>query len=336
MDEGGYSRWRTLWRYLADHRNSAVIFVGVFGLFAVIFTLYRLPWEPLLYGTLISLCALLVVGALSFVRYDRRHREMLAMLARIPGQPEELPAPRTLGEEDFALAARALYAERAALISQSDSRVSDMTDYYTLWAHQIKVPLSAMHLLVEDAPRSTDLEQELFKVEQYVEMVLQYLRLESISGDLMLKEYALEDLVRRAAKKYALLFIHSKVSLRMEDFHFNVITDEKWLGFVLEQLLSNALKYTREGDVSVYLEPWAKCTLVIEDTGIGIRPEDIPRVFDRGFTGYNGRMDRKSTGIGLYLCREILRKLGHPIRLESEVGKGTRVLLDLSQYHATE
>ena len=101
------------------------------------------------------------------------------------------------------------------------------------------------------------------------------------------------------------------------------------LVFVLEQILSNALKYTKSGSIHIYLSPDAPKTLVIEDTGIGIAPEDLPRIFEKGYTGCNGRADKRSTGIGLYLCRQIMEKLSHTIRIESEMGVGTKVYLGL-------
>ncbi|PKM71531.1 MAG: hypothetical protein CVU92_08175, partial [Firmicutes bacterium HGW-Firmicutes-17] len=172
--------------------------------------------------------------------------------------------------------------------------------------------------------------QELFKIEQYVEMVLQYLRLESMSSDLILVEYDLADIVRQAVKKYGIIFINKKISLELAELNCRVLTDEKWLVFVLEQIISNALKYTNQGKISIYLDDWSEKTLIIEDTGVGIRDEDIARIFDRGFTGYNGRMDKKSTGIGLYLCQQVLNKLSHSITVTSQVGKGTRVSIDLA------
>ena len=131
-------------------------------------------------------------------------------------------------------------------------------------------------------------------------MVLTYVRMEDMSGDLMLKEYALDNLIKQALKKYSRMFAMQKLALHYEALRVTVTTDEKWLVFVLEQILSNALKYTVEGSISIYMEDdW----LVIEDTGIGICSEDLPRIFENGFTGYNGRSDKKSTGIGLYLCK---------------------------------
>lgn len=171
--------------------------------------------------------------------------------------------------------------------------------------------------------------EQLQSVEQYVEMVLGYLRLESPSSDYVIRNYALDDIVRQAVRKYASQFIRRKLRLEYTPLNVSVITDEKWLLFVIEQVLSNALKYTRSGSVSITLE--APKTLCIRDTGIGIAPEDLPRVFEKGFTGCNGRTDKRATGIGLYLCRRILEKLGHTIAITSTVGEGTTVRIGLQQ-----
>ena len=122
-----------------------------------------------------------------------------------------------------------------------------------------------------------------------------------------------------------------KIKLNLEEMDYQVITDEKWLLFAIEQILSNALKYTKEGSISIYMSKERKDTLVIEDTGIGISPEDLPRVVEKGFTGYNGRDHKKSTGLGLYLSKEILGKLNHQLKLESKVGVGTKVYIYLGR-----
>ena len=218
--------------------------------------------------------------------------------------------------------------ERAALALESRNRLQDMTDYYTLWAHQIKTPIAAMHLLLQEAPRP-ELEGELLKIEQYVEMVLGYLRLGSETTDYVFRKYDLDALLRQSLRKYARLFILKKISLDFQETGRTVLTDEKWLAFVLEQLLSNAVKYTPEGGrVRIYGDGE---TLVIADSGIGIQPEDLPRVFEKGFTGFNGREDKKSTGIGLYLCHQVLDRLNHGISISSRPGQGTLVRLDLSR-----
>ena len=160
-------------------------------------------------------------------------------------------------------------------------------------------------------------------------MVLVYLRLNG-GSDLVLREYELDAIVRRAVRRFAGEFIGRKLKLCYEPLNVSCVTDEKWLGFVLEQVLTNAVKYTRKGKISIYLDPEKEKTLVVEDTGMGIRPEDLPRIFEWGYTGYNGRIKNRATGIGLALCRQTMEMLGHRISAKSEPGKGTCIYLDLA------
>ena len=181
----------------------------------------------------------------------------------------------------------------------------------------------------EDSELTRELASELFKTEQYVEMALSYQRVNSVSSDFVLGRRPLEPLVRQAVKKYAPLFNRRRIALDLQPLSVQVLTDEKWLCFVVEQLLSNALKYTPTGGrITIRLEPPA--TLVIQDTGIGIAPEDLPRVCEKGYTGRNGRQDMRATGIGLYLCKQVLTRLGHGLELRSVPGEGTTVLVDLA------
>ena len=210
-------------------------------------------------------------------------------------------------------------------------KYSDMIDYYTVWAHQIKTPIASMRLQLqnEDSSLSRRLSADLFRVEQYVEMVLTFLRLDSDSSDYLIREYDLDAIIRSAVKKFAGEFIGRKLKLVYEPVNVKVITDEKWLSFVVEQVLSNALKYTYAGSITITLEPEKK--LCIRDTGIGIAPEDLPRIFENGYTGCNGRSDKKASGIGLYLCKRICTNLGHKITAASVVDEGTVICIDLSQ-----
>ena len=205
------------------------------------------------------------------------------------------------------------------------TREQDLAEYYTMWVHQIKTPIAALKLLLEEKNtegENTEELGELFSIEQYVKMALQYTKLDGETTDFVFQTVPLDTVVRQAVRQYARQFIHKKIRLEYEELGVSVLTDEKWLEFVMEQLLSNAIKYTESGSVTISME--GDC-LVIADNGIGIRAEDIPRVMERGYTGYNGHANKRSTGIGLYLCRRILKKLGHSFSIESEEGEGTRV-----------
>ena len=210
-------------------------------------------------------------------------------------------------------------------------KLNDLMDYYTLWAHQIKTPIAASSLLVgeiEDKKVKNQLEQELFKIESYVNIVLQYLRLESFHEDLVLKKENLEDLVKEIVKKYAIFFIQKGLSLSLHDLDRTIITDRKWFVVILEQVLSNSLKYTSQGGIEIYFQEDA---LYIKDSGLGIQDADLLRVFERGFSGYNGRLTQQSSGLGLYLSKKIADELGHQISIASQVGHGTTVMISFSE-----
>ena len=313
-------------------QNIKVIFLFiVFALvFGIVFSLYDLEIEAIYYSVMLCSFIGLIYICINFINYYKKHVQLYKLQNEISISLENLPSPKTLMEEDYTNLILNLNKEYKNYISKSDIAKSNMIDYYTMWVHQIKTPISAMKLLIQtsESEISSDLSSELFKIEQYVEMVLSYIRLGSNENDFVIKEYDLDNIVRQAIRKYAPLFIRKKINLDFQPTNYKVLTDEKWLVFVIEQLLSNAIKYTNKGKISIY--PLEDKKLVIEDTGIGISKEDIPRIFDKGFTGYNGRTDKKATGLGLYLCKNILDKLSHKISIESEVGVKTKVILDLS------
>ena len=316
--------------YIKQYIKVLLLFIVFAFVFCIVFSLYNLETEAIYYS--IILCAFigLIYICINFINYYKKHIQLYKLQNEISISLENLLSPKTLMEEDYTNLILTLNKEYKTYISKSDIAKSDMIDYYTMWVHQIKTPISAMKLLIQtsESEISSDLSSELFKIEQYVEMVLSYIRLGSNKNDFVLKEYDLDNIIRQAVRKYAPLFIRKKISLDFQPTNYKVLTDEKWLVFVIEQLLSNAIKYTNKGKISIYSLENKK--LVIEDTGIGISKEDIPRIFDKGFTGYNGRTDKKATGLGLYLCKNILDKLSHKISIESEVGVKTKVILDLS------
>ena len=316
--------------YIKQHIKVLLLFIVFALVFCVVFSLYNLEIEAICYSVILCAFIGLIYVCINFINYYKKHIQLYKLQNEISISLENLPSPKTVMEEDYTNLILNLNKEYKTYISKSDIAKSDMIDYYTMWVHQIKTPISAMKLLIQtsESEISSDLSSELFKIEQYVEMVLSYIRLGSNENDFVLKEYDLDNIIRQAVRKYAPLFIRKKINLDFQPTNYKVLTDEKWLVFVIEQLLSNAIKYTNKGKISIYSLENKK--LVIEDTGIGISKEDIPRIFDKGFTGYNGRTDKKATGLGLYLCKKILDKLSHKIYIESEVGVKTKVILDLS------
>lgn len=317
--------------YIKQNRRVVLASVVFIFILAVSFSLYRLPVAAVGYASLV--CAFF--GALFLIpdyrNFYKKHRQLRRMEEETHFTAEHLPAPRGVLEEDYQTLVKSLYADKLRLADQMDSRYTDLVEYYTVWAHQIKTPIAAMRLTLqsEDSPQNRELSEELQRIEQYVEMVLCYLRLDAGTTDYVIGTYDLDTIVRQAVRKFASQFIRRKIKLEYKPLACQVLTDEKWLLFVVEQILSNALKYTKSGTITISLcEPQI---LSVRDTGIGIAPEDLPRVFEKGYTGYNGRADKKASGIGLYLCRRICNNLGHRISISSSLDSGTEVKIDLAR-----
>lgn len=325
-------KWhRLLWEYVNQYKMSGLVFLLFAGIFAAVFSLYELETEAVLYAS--GICAVMGILLLGihFLSFQRAHRERWRLLAGIEYTYGELPKPKNLPEKDYQQMIGALGKISAGYLTDWERERQDSLDYYTTWVHQIKTPIAVMRMYLqgEDTREHRELLAELFRIEQYVEMVLSYIRLGSRENDLVIKEYELDAVIRQAVHKYAPQFIRKKIRLVYEPVKVRVVTDEKWLLFILEQLLANAVKYTLEGTITIRAGQDKK--LSVSDTGIGIAPEDLPRIFEKGFTGYNGRADKKATGLGLNLCRQAAEKLGIRITAESEPGKGSTFTLDLSE-----
>ncbi len=349
-----------LFQYIKMHRKGIGIFFLFSLIFLIVFALYRLPWEAVVYAAV--LCGFIGILFLlpDYRRYCSKCRRLLHMQEDVGMTLERLPEAGDEPERLYQELLQILYRQKQQSMDESNRRYQELTDYYTIWAHQIKTPIAAMDLILqkaadeerpcrEEGQPSADIRQngqdeglllaeenavrqlseELKRIRQYVDMVLVVLRLDSDSTDYVIREYDLDDILRQAVKKYAAQFIYKKLSLRYEPINRRVLTDEKWLLFVVEQVLSNALKYTRTGFIEIYMEEPE--TLCIRDTGIGIAQEDLPRIFEKSYTGYNGRSDKKASGIGLYLSRRICGKLGHTITAVSTVGEGTTIRIGLAR-----
>lgn len=267
----------SIFSFLKIRKVLIIIFTGIVVIFGILFYLYDIPFDAIIYGCELSFVWSAVCLFIDFYKYYKRHKLL------------HINREQFLYEEDIV-----------------NSRIN-----------------KRLEIIQESIPVS-DMKMELFKIEQYVEMALNYLRVEDISSDLSFKQYAVDDMVRQVIRKYAKIFISKKIKMNFKPTGRYIVTDDKWFVFVLEQLISNALKYTKKGQISIYMK---EKSLVIEDTGIGIPAEDLPRIFEKGFTGYNGRENKKSTGIGLYLCKNIMDKLQWNITADSEVGRGTKIYL---------
>lgn len=297
-------------------------------IFATVLYAAEVPAETVLYAGALCLAFTAVYALVGFYRYYKRVSALKRTLSELPETLESLPTPQNESERLYTQMLQKTYAEYERAALEHRRREADMRNYYTMWVHQIKTPISALRLLIQSGARSAELQNEIFHIEQYVEMALNYQRLFCGSSDLVITRRSLDSAVRTSIRKYSKQFIMKRLKLEYEPGDITVLTDEKWLCFVIEQVLSNSLKYTSAGEIKICT---VGRTLMISDTGIGIAAEDLPRIFDCSYTGYNGRAEKRSSGIGLYLCSEVCRRLGHGISITSEVGKGTCVSITFNE-----
>ena len=309
------------WDYLKSRLKVLVLLVVVEGIFVSSYFLFDLPAVTVLYPLVLSSVAILIAGVIDFLIVYNKH-----------GRLKRNDLPQTSGplEKDYREIINKLKEEQEYSRQKTTSDFNNMVEYYTVWAHQIKTPIASMRLQIQsvDSDLARRLDGDLNRIEAYVEMVLTFLRLDSDSTDYVIRTIDLDAVIKPAIRKFARDFISKKLTMDFKPTEYKVLSDDKWLSFVIEQVLSNAVKYTKKGGIKVYMdEPGILC---IEDTGIGISAEDLPRVFENGYTGFNGREDKRASGIGLYLCKRICDNLGHKIYAESEPGVGTKIRIDMN------
>lgn len=312
--------------YIKKNLKIYLLLIVFIFIFVLIFYLYNLPFEALFYSGLLCFVAALIVSIIDFNNYRKSYIDLKYLESNILNSMEDLPRSLDIRVEYYQKIIERLHNEVEKLKIEDNKKMEDLADYYSMWIHQIKTPIAAINFLLDNEEIDVKaFRQELFKIERYVEMVLTYIRLGSETSDYVITSINLDEVVRENIKRYATLFINKKIKLNYVSHETYVISDKKWLGFAFEQLLSNAIKYTKScGEISINI---SESKLIIEDNGIGIYEEDLPRIFEQSFTGLNGRYEKKSSGLGLYLCKKTLDKLQHKIEITSEINKGTKVMV---------
>ncbi len=246
-----------------------------------------------------------------------------------------LPNPQTNEQTIYYTLLKKLHDEHLEQLQIFYDEKSEHQDFIMSWIHEIKLPISASRLLIENSNSKTidyivdKFEDELDKIDHYVEQALYYSRIDSFAKDYFIDELSLEKVVKHSIKKYAKMFITKRIRIKMDNSDTFVHSDFKWMSFIIDQIITNSLKYTDEnGEIIIVIEEDIKeKRLLIQDTGIGIKTEDINRVFEKGFTGSTGRSHAKSTGMGLYLAKQLALKLGITLSIASEEGKYTKVVV---------
>ncbi|MDO4459994.1 MAG: sensor histidine kinase [Clostridia bacterium] len=306
---------------LRKNHIAIILFLLVTVLNTAVFALYGIMAEPFVYADILVGVIFLILLAVDYMKElkSARHREKA--INNILLNDFDIGEDTTLRDRDYAEMISSLRAEVSRISTEVSLRKQADDDYYTSWVHQIKTPIAVMKLsLTEDTLENRALFGELFRIEQYVDMVLNYSRLDSDSSDLVVQEYKLDDIIKEVIRKYASQFILKKLKFSYVPTDIKVVTDRKWLSFIIEQLISNAIKYTAEGEVRIEVQGGR---LSISDTGIGISAEDVPRIFEKGYTGNNGRIGQKSSGLGLFLSKKAADLIAVNLKCESKLGEGS-------------
>jgi signal transduction histidine kinase len=323
-------------KFLADRKYSILCYVLLMIFISVVIYLDSTSVGTMMYINLVSTFFFIIYLISRYVYYRNYYKGLSDI---VENQRDEiinrLPKPKSYEQILFQEVLSSLNNEQSSKIQKLYNQKKDYEEFITSWVHQVKTPIAVSRLLIENNSKSPNkemvysIEEEIDKIDNYIEQALYYSKIDDFSKDYLINEIELDRLVKGTVKKQAKTFISKKINIEIDNTNLMVITDIKWLSFILEQILSNSLKYTSNGGkIKIYglVEDKAQ-KLVIEDNGIGIKEEDLNRVFEKGFTGYNGRENYKSTGIGLYLSKNLARKLGHDIEIQSKYGEYTKVTI---------
>lgn len=314
--------------FLHKQRKLYLFYVLISGLFLFTFYLYDLDLTAYFDGLLFTSFLLVVDFVIAYPKYVKTQKQLAFLATRPLYQHAHLTLPVAINdtEKAYQLLVTNLLAQKEAQTETYMKAQKNLLDDFGLWLHQIKTPLAALDLITQTNrhPDPVAIKSELVQVNDYLQMMLSYLRQNFNHEDLVIKTLPLAPLIKAVVKKYALFFSKKDIQLTLENLDQKVISDAKWLTFILEQIIFNALKYTHHGKLTIR---FTNQQLIISDTGIGIRPEDVPRVFEKGYTGYNGREYQRASGLGLYLSKTAATRIGIHLVLTSTLGKGTTLTL---------
>jgi Signal transduction histidine kinase len=340
----------TFLRFLKDHLLQ--ILFWLMGLVLLNLVIWLDPSNSVALVNLLYLDLLLVIflAIFLFILYWSRRNWYRQLTNKIKDADNilnyPLENPQSNDEQLVALYSQTLLDTHQQILNSLINEQNDQREFVDSWVHDIKVPLAALKLITDSIEEQiseekyVQLTDEVNRMNHYVEKVLYYSRLSSFANDYLIQEYSLKDIINPVVRDNMNYFINKRIQLVQHNLDYTVLTDRKWLSFILEQLLSNSLKYTlAQGTITIEVVSRRDgLNLLIKDSGVGIPEADLGRIFDKGFTGENGRhADTHATGLGLYLAKQLADKLGHQISATSKVGQGTTLIIHfplLSYYNS--
>lgn len=306
-----------------------LFFMIIFGVFMYL----RIPLVIILLTWFIWFLPLLAYMVLNYIKWSRYINDIRRVLEELDKKyllPEVIDEPNFLLGEEINDVLRELSKSMHENVKHYRTEQEEYREYIEMWIHEIKTPIASSRLVIEnnynDVTRKID--YQIDRIDNFIEQVLYYTRSDEVSKDYIIKELELDSIVKKVVKKNYRDFISKKIKLEIEEIKETIYSDSKWVEFIVNQILVNSVKYTKEKEGVIKISANSQgnsVVLIIEDNGVGIIERDLDRIFEKGFTGENGRRFGKSTGIGLYLCKRLCDKLGLGLKLESKLNKGTKV-----------
>nr|WP_297134954.1 sensor histidine kinase [Terrisporobacter sp.] len=294
----------------------------------IIFLLFCVWFLPLL--------TYMLIEYIKFRKYFNTVKNILENLDKKYLLPEVLNEPNFIEGEEINYIFKVLSRDMNENVKYYKNMQEEYREYIEMWVHEIKTPIASTKLLIENNTNeiTRKIDTQIDRIENFVEQVLYYSRSDEVGKDYIIKKIELSKVVKSVVKKNQRDFIGKRISLQLGELDEIIYSDSKWIEFILNQIVGNAIKYSKgEGDkIKIESKKFANSVvLTIEDNGVGIIERDLNRVFEKGFTGENGRKFGKSTGIGLYLCKKLCDKMGLGLNIESEENKGTKVTVIFPQ-----
>lgn len=328
--------------YIKDKTKLIIVWCIYIALTCLVFLLYDMDKDAIIYSAVLCIFIFAMYLLIDLFSYTKKYNYRVKLRNEPEFNMQEcMESVDTIIEKQYLEIIDDIVQKNKKQERLFENSMHEHNEYVMMWAHQIKTPITAMNLILQtDMPDiKENLNKKLFEIEEYVDMMLQYTRIDSVNADMEIGEQHIIKIAKDVVRYFSKIFISKKLSVRIDiPEDLSVKTDDKWMIFVFKQIVSNALKYTKEGCISIYLAEKndTGTTIVVEDTGCGIASDNLPRIFEKAFTGYNGHIDRRATGIGLYMCKRILDRLGHDIWFESEIDKGTKVFIRFQNWDESE
>ena len=330
--------------FIKERMIFLIINLIMFLLVAILMKIVKVSINIILILFLIWFGPILIYMFLEFIKYRRYLNNLINTVENLDRKyllPEVIEEPRFQEARIINDVLKQCNKSMHEKVKHYKDEQIEYREYIETWVHEIKTPIASAKLILENdnSNLSERINYEMKRVEGFIEQVLYYARSSDVSKDYIIKEFSLRSVVMKSVKSNSRDFINKNIKLDIRGIEGNIFSDEKWVEFIINQIIINAMKFSipNEGKVSIYSKVNENnIILTIEDNGVGINEKDIDRVFEKGFTGENGRKFGKSTGIGLYLCKKLCDKLGIGISLSSKQGKGTRINIIFPQGKFTD